>query len=112
MKEVKLKFIGLGYNNLYQANIKIYKGNTLVYKGKTYNSELTVCLKEHTLYKLIATSIDEVINTNFYVYNDEYIFVFNRGRYQTNNRTITFLLTDYYYNNLPIERGEIILWQR
>lgn len=112
MKEIKLKFIGLGYSNFYQAGVKIYNNNILVYKGKTYNNELIICLNVNTLYKLVAISMDEVVETYFYVSSDyEYVFAFNRGTYKANNRSITFLLTDYYYN-LPIERGEMILWPK
>lgn len=43
---------------------------------------------------------------SIYTNMNNYIFSFNN----TVNRTITLFLKDYYYN-LPIERGEIVLWQ-
>ena len=105
----KLKFYGLGYNDINQANIKIYNKNSLIYCGKTYNNELIINLKECNIYKLIATSENEIITAYFYVSNRyEYYFVFNSIIYNP----ITFLLTDYYYDNLPIERGELILWKK
>ena len=114
-KEIEIKFLGLGYNKFYQANIWIYdSNNNLVYKGKTYNSKINICLKKNKLYKLKATSLNENINTCFYVSNlDSYIFIFDRAKNTIRqNRKITFLLTDYYYNNLPIEKGELYLWQK
>ena len=106
----KLKFYGLGYNDINQAYIKIYDKNSLIYCGKTYNNELKVDLKECKIYKLIAKSNSEILTAYFYVTDRyEYSFVFNSIIYI--NNPITFLLTDYYYNNLPIERGEIILWK-
>ena len=111
----KIKFLGLGYNDYYQANIKIYDlNNKLIYEGKTYNSEIIIHLKKNKLYKLNATSLCETIKVCFYVSNiDEYVFAFDRVKININSmRNITFLLTDYYYNNLPIEKGELYLWQR
>ena len=116
MKNIKLKFYGLGYNNNYQADILVYDiNNNIVYEGKTYNSEIIICLEKNRVYKLVANSLGDIICTIFYIGNNcEYNFAFNRA-INTNIRkdsSITFLLTDYYYNNLPIERGEIILWQK
>lgn len=115
MKKVKLKFYGLGYKGLYQADVLIYDdcGN-LIYKGKTYNNEIILKLKCKKVYKLIAISCGDIIKVLFYVKtNCQYFFSFKRAQINLDNYTsITFLLTDYYYNNLPIERGEIVLWQR
>ena len=111
MKKVKLKFYGLGYNNINQALVYIYDiNNNLIYEKETFNSELYVCLNENTVYKIVAKSNNEILNTYFYVNNNDiYVFSFKSSIY---GRTITFLLTDYYYSNLKIERGEIILWQK
>lgn len=113
MKKIIIRFLGLGYNEFYQANIKIYDlDNNLIYKGTTYNGKTKLCLKENHAYKLIAKSLNETIHTCFYVSNiNEYLFIFNWAKYNQNRR-VTFLLTDYYYNNLPIEKGELFLWQR
>lgn len=114
MKEIKLKFYGLGIGNNYQADIKIYDNyGNLVYDGQTYNGCLIICLEECKRYKLIANSCGDIINVCFYVYNNDiYNFFFNRSYINRNSNSITLILTDYYYKNLPIEEGELILWQR
>ena len=111
IKKIKLKFYGLGYYNVNQALVSIYDiNNNLIYEDTTYNNELYFCINEYMLYKIVAKSNYETLNTYFYVNDmDEYIFNFNNSIYR---RPITFLLTDYYYSNLKIERGEIILWQK
>ena len=116
--KIKLKFIGTGYNNDYQACVKIYDFNTLLYQKQTYNGKLTINLKENKLYKIVASSCDETINTSIYITKNSQIFIFkfNRGvlqnNYPTNIRTITFLLNDANYDNLPVEKGEMFLWQK
>lgn len=113
MKDVTLKFYGLGYNNINQADVLIYDNcGNLVFEGTTYNNLLTIKLCKNNVYRLIAKSLDEEINTVFYVgRNNNYCFRFPRGIFRNDiDKSITFLLTDYYYNNLPIERGEIILY--
>ena len=113
MKEVKLKLYGLGINNNYQAKVFIYDSyNNLIYEGYTYNGYLIISLNINQRYKLVASSLNEYINTYFYINdNYEYIFFFKRSLLNTNNN-ITLILTDYYYDNLPISKGELILWQR
>ena len=111
MKKIKLKFYGLGYSNINQALVYIYDmNNNLICECTTYNNVVDVCVNECSVYKLVAKSNYEVLSTYFYV-NDsnEYFFSFESSIYA---RPITFLLTDYYYSNLRIERGEITLWQR
>ena len=110
MKNVKLKFYGLGYNEYFQATICIYDDNKLIYEGQTYNGLLCICLGQNKKYKIIATTLNEVLEKYLYIGNmDIYYFFFNRSI--ISNRTVTFALKDYYYN-LPIERGKLILWQR
>ena len=111
MKKIKLKFYGLGYSNINQALVYIYDmNNNLICECTTYNNELNICINGCSLYKLVAKSKNETLSTYFYVNeNDEYHFYFKSSVYA---RPITFLLTDYYYSNLKIERGEITLWQR
>lgn len=113
MKEVKLKFYGLGINDNYQAKISIYDSyDNLVYEGYTYDGYLIICLEANKSYKLIAKSCGEVIITKFYINkNYEYLFFFGRSLFIP-IRNITLLLTDYYYDNLPISKGELILWQK
>jgi len=112
MKEVTLKFIGTGYKDIYQANIKIYDmNNKLIYDCYTYNGYINIYLKECCYYKVNATLNDEILNGAIYINKDMYTFIFNRS-YISNSTITTFILTDYNYNNLPIEKGELILWQR
>lgn len=43
---ITLNFLGLGYNNINQADVLIYdEFNNLVYNKKTYNNKLNICLK-------------------------------------------------------------------
>lgn len=110
MKNVKLKFIGLGYKSIYQANIFIYdKYNNLIYEGQTYNGNILLSLKPNKSYKLIARLNNNMLCTILYVgrYNN-YTLCFNQEQIENN---ITLKLVDYYYN-LPIERGEITLWPK
>ncbi len=105
-----LKFIGTGYNDKYQAKIKIYQNNKKIFEGTTYNGIIKVDLKENTIYKIKAYFLNEKINTYLYVTRKcKYTFIFTHAIY--NPRTITISLVDLYYN-LPIERGEIFLWQK
>jgi hypothetical protein len=112
MKNICLKFYGLGIKNQFQADIKILNHNKeLVFEGKTYNGEIDLCLNTNECYQLKAILNNEIINLYFFVscYRDKYIFYFPRSII---NRIITFHLTDFYYENLPIEKGEIILWHK
>lgn len=105
--KIKIKFYGLGYNNINQAEVFIYDMNeNLLFKSFTYNNEIDICLDKYKVYKLVAKSKTNTISKIIYVGNSNYYYF---SFY--NIRTITFLLRDYYYN-LPIERGELLLWQK
>lgn len=107
--KIKLKFIGLGINNNYQAKIKIYDNNNcLIIDDYTYNGQLVVNVKHNKVYRLEARFYNEVIITSIYSNKYEYCYIFNHALYVPR---VTLSLIDYYYN-LPIEKGEIILWQR
>ena len=114
MQKVILKFVGTGIKNKYQACVNIYDTNgNLLYQKKTYNGKLILYLKKNKLYKLVAESCSDMIKTSFYVNRlNEYVFFFNRSIVNSNLRIITFLLNDANYNNLPIKKGEIVLWQK
>ena len=118
MKEIKLKFIGAGYKNLYQVFVKLYDENdNLIYIGKTYNGILKIKLIPNKVYKIKAKFLSESINATLYVKRsiNKYIFIFSHSLISRNNpneRTITFLLTDLNYENLKIEKGEMYLWQK
>lgn len=107
MKDILLKFYGLGYKNYNQAKVKIYDNNNLVFDGMTYNSELSLYLEKYKVYRIIAEANGLLLATSFYVGEQKiYLFSFNIIK------TITFILTDSNYQNLRIERGELLLWQR
>lgn len=112
MNRIKLKFIGLGFENKVQASVLIYDGcNNIIYDGYTFNGCVGVELEDNRAYKLIATSLGDCISVIFYVDDKicEYKFAFERSIFNNiNNKTITF--TDYNYSNLPIEKGVLILW--
>jgi hypothetical protein len=113
MKKIRIFFKGLGYNNHYQADVFIYDNTNLVFESKTYNGHVNVCLCPNKVYKIVARSLGETIMYHIYVINDKkYVLPFKRSIINHINNSITFRLTDYHYDNLPIERGEIILWPR
>ena len=105
--KVILKFLGTGYCNNYQANVKIFECNKEIVNTKTYNGEICLLLKKNKVYRLKAKIFNQLIETNFYTNDNRFIFNFNPNI----NRTIILSLKDYYYN-IPIEKGEIILWQK
>ena len=106
--KIKLKFIGLGYNNNYQAFVSIYdENNNLVFNDYTYDSFIVVNVIPNRGYRLVARFYNDIIQTGLYSNRCEYTYIFNHAIY---NRPITLSLRDYYYN-LPIEKGVITLWQ-
>ena len=51
MKDVTLKFYGLGYNNINQADVLIYDiCDNQVFEGITYNNLLTIKLCKNDFY--------------------------------------------------------------
>ena len=99
-----LKFIGTGYNNKYQAKIKIFFKNKKIFEGITYNGEIQVELKENNIYKIEARIFNETIKTYLYVSKKcKYVFLFTHSLI---TNTVTISLVDFYYN-LPIEKGEM-----
>ena len=112
--KIKIKILGLGYNDYYQASILIYDtNNNLIINKKTYNGIIEVELKKDNLYKLVIQAPNEIKENNIYIGNNNYYCFFLKSNLiNINNQTITFQLTDYFYDNLKIERGEIILWPK
>ena len=107
MKRVILKFYGLGYNDIFQANVKIYNNkNQCILNTKTYDNIVVCSLEEKQVYLIEAISQSEIIRQKIYVDNNKYCFFFPRSIVRN---IFTFQLTDFYYENLPIEKGEIIL---
>ncbi len=112
IKKYYIKFLNVGIGKLYQVNVKIYdKNNCIIFDGTTFNGELFVKLKQNSIYKLVATFFNEKICTSFYTTCENKIILWFEHSIIPDVETVTFLLTDYYYN-LPIEKGEIILWQK
>lgn len=104
------KFIGTGYNNKNQVKVKIYDNNKKIFEGTTYNGIIEIDLKENKLYKIKAFFKNELICKNIYITKKcKYTFIFTHIIF--NPETITISLVDLYYD-LPIEKGEITLWQR
>ena len=102
MQKVLLVFIGTGYLNYYQVNIEIYSScNELVFRGRTFNGKIELFLEEKKGYCLRATLGNVVMCIPFYVNRSSYVFSFSKML----NEPITFLLTDYHYDNLPIMKG-------
>lgn len=105
---ITLKFIGTGYKNCQQAHVKIYDCNKkLVYDGYSFNGIVKLYLDKDTAYQLCATICGARLITSFYVLCQK-TFVFNLNPVTMNN-SITFILTDYNYRNLPIMKGAILL---
>ena len=112
MREIKIKFYGLGYDNVYQAYIKIYNSKKiLIYEGTTYNNEVEVLLNMCELYKISIKTCNEELNINVYI-NQIKINIYLNKYIIKINHIVTFLLTDYYYDNLKIERGDLTLWPK
>ena len=109
MKKITIKIIGLGYQNKYQAHIKIYDKSCLIIEKDTYNGKIEVCLEENKAYKLIAIIKNRILNIVFYIDEKRDCYIFEIRNIP---KPITFYLTDFYYENLPIEKGEIITWQK
>ena len=103
MKKVTFKFIGLGFH---QVHIKVLDNNmNVVYKNITRN-KIDLCLEENNSYLVIARVKNIVLKRVICIDDKTNKFIFSFYI-----RIITFLLKDYYYN-LPIKKGELILWQK
>ena len=113
MKKVKLIFKNVELKKNNQVYVKIYDNRcNLVYEGYTFDGEIDISLRKDRAYNMIAKFYNNSIVTVFYVGNGFNKYIFNFNYINNENNNVTFLLTDFYYTNLPIERGDIILWQR
>ena len=111
MKKIIIRIIGLNCIDLNKTIIKIYNSNKKnVYKGITKNGIVNLSLNNNEAYKVCIFSSIETISTSILVTNNcnEYIILASNNKYYKS----TFLLTDANYLGLPIEKGEIILWQK
>ena len=113
IKKVTIKALGIGQSKKYQADIAIYnRNNNMVFRGKTNNGILKLSLQENEVYRLEATLLNE--KTCIVFISKDSLIEFrlkNNMINNSNSRNVIFLLSDYYYS-LPIEKGEIILWQK
>ena len=109
MKNVTLIFKGVTDNPNYQVMVNIYDGNKLICSSRTVCGKVTFCLATNRAYNIQARLLGYNLNTSFYVGNNTCDIYFSFCCCN-NRRIIIFTLRDYNYN-LPIESGELILWQ-
>ncbi len=110
MNNVTFYFNGVTNNPLYQVKVNIYDNNKLICSGTTKNGCICFCLVNNKAYIIEARLLGYYLCTSFYVNNNINNLYFNINCNYINNRIITFKLTDSFYN-MPIESGELILWQ-
>lgn len=117
MKNIKIRFLGVGYNEYCQPFVCVYdECNNLIYEGCAYNACISIDACVGSLYRVVAKTNNSRIFGAFYVNCREnlYTLAFPNAFYEAEEEEeeiVTFRLTDYYYESLPIERGEILLWQ-
>ena len=114
LKNICFKLTGV---SLYMKKIiKIYDlDGHIVYDKVVCNNSFNVCLKTHCCYKIIIKTKYDYLCKTIYVKNQNCIYLFFDNAlfiYNQNSNRITFYLTDYNYENLPIEKGEMIIWQK
>ena len=104
---VKIRCINPKSISIFNYKIKIYDefGN-LIECGYTWNNTYIFNNKRCSLYRL------EVFSRYLYPYIVKLYFIPTSNIYiYFNNNSSTFYLTDKNYIGLPIERGELRLWQ-
>ena len=111
MNNVTFHFNGVTNNILYQVKVNIYDNNILVCSGTTIGGCISFCLVKNKAYIIEARLLRYYLCTSFYVNNNINDLYFNINCNYIYNRRIIFNLRDSYYN-IPIERGELILWQK
>lgn len=107
MKKINIKIVGLGIGEKAQGIITICQKGKKIFENKTYNGEIYLKLKEKEAYSLNIYSMQG--NKHIYFYVDKNI---NKYVFSLFNsiKIVTFQLTDANYYNLPIEKGELLLW--
>lgn len=115
MKKVCLQFMGMGIKQKCQAKVVVCDlRGCMVAKGVTKNGIFCFTAKEKSFYKIKYSINGLVNNKTIYINNNNYYPLMYQGMFvnQTNrSKAITFLLTDSFYHNLPINKGEMVLWQ-
>ncbi|MBP3635891.1 MAG: hypothetical protein J6J17_05540 [Bacilli bacterium] len=118
--KIKIKCKVLDSIDEYKFNIKIYDSyNTLIYCGNTDESgTMYFKPKYYGVYKVIITNKKNIyprkLCSSILIYNNychTFLFSFYKCLKNKNN-PITIILTDKNYKNLPIEKGEILLWPK
>ena len=106
VNKVTLFLVGLGYGKYYQGEAWIFDTcGHLVSHGKTCNGKYSFRGCENTCYIIKVVSYLGRITKSF-VARDRVVIYLN-GRECRKPRITQFLLTDYYYDNLPIMKGEL-----
>ena len=107
MRKITIKFMGMGRC---QAKVDIYdlKGCKIA-SGFTKYGVFNFCGKDKAFYKIVFT-INGITNCKTIYANSNYYPIMYQGTIFSRN--VTFLLTDQSYANLPINKGEMILWQK
>ena len=112
MKNVTIRLLGVG-NSLYQPEVYIYdESGSLVYSGYACNGMVQVMLCCNKCYKVVAKSCLAQGIAIIYIGKPTVYSINLNCCCQIGRRIITFLLSDENYSNLPIEKGQVILWQR
>ncbi|MBR4231325.1 MAG: hypothetical protein IKR74_04140 [Bacilli bacterium] len=110
MRKITIKFMGMGACPKCQAKVTIYNLNgQKIASGYTKCGIFVFCGKDKDFYKIVFT-INGITNCRTIYANSNYYPIM----YQSIifSRRVTFLLTDQFYANLPINKGEMILWQK
>ena len=112
MKHVTIKLLGVG-NFLYQPEVCIYdEYGSLAYSGYAYNGMVQVSLCCNRCYRIIAKCCLAQTTAVIYIGRNDIYGINMNTCCQNEENIITFTLSDANYSNLPIEKGEVILWQR
>ena len=114
LREIKIIILGTGINDSYQACITIYDScGNIVYEGLTYNGYTCVRLNTCCGYCMIIKGCGFIKREVFFVDAHTPCYSFNSIKPEEQEiSNVTFQLTDFNYSNLPIMKGEIILWQK
>lgn len=107
MKNVKIKFLDAGIKDYYQYSIIVKDANGCIcFDGKTYNGEVCFMAKENTCLTIEVNSFRGCMVKSLYVRgSDKEVLLYYGSKKRTS--PVTFILTDEYYDNLPIMEGEL-----
>lgn len=112
MKNVTIRLLGVG-NSIFQPEVVIYDGSgCIVYSGCAYNGMVQVMLCCDRCYKVIARCCLAQTAAVIYIGKNDIYGINMNTCCQNDENLVTFTLSDANYSNLPIEKGEVILWQR